>query len=342
MNFRRRLTSLLALGLLPVCASVALAADEAPPPSSSAVSAQGEIPPPEPISEALTLAASNGRDVLVVFDASELGGWCERMRREVLSHPSFGPGVARGFVPVILDHTRKATAEAEARRRTLAYERRLGVTGFPSVLLLDSTGRAYARTGYRGNGPAAFLRHLYELRSLREKRDALIAKSRRNSGYIRAEHLANALRTIDGSLASEYAPLFEELRAVDKTDRHGVLLDYDIIRLTRRARDAARAARSQAAALREFDEFLAARRTLPPAKRQRVLVERFAYLDRSGADGLSRLERSQSRLAELRAMLALAPESPEAPRIRKLFEDEAREMQRVHREAVEGEHAASP
>lgn len=327
MTLRRRLPWLPALAFALLCPQVVLGENEPPPPSSSAASALVETPPPKAITDAIAKAAETARDVLVVFDASDLGGWCERMRKEILSHPKFIKGVEAGFVTVILDHSRKIPGEEETRRRLLAYERRLDVGRFPSVLLLDSAGRAYARTGYIGDNPDVFLKHLAELRAIRERRDALIAKARRNSGYIRAEHLANALRTIDGSLVAEYAPLFEELRAADSADKHGVILDYDINRLFGDARETARSARNPGAARRMFDDFLAARPQMPALRRQRVLLERFRYLDKTGADGLSRLERSLKKISELREMLALAPKSPEAARINKLIEDESLEIQ---------------
>ncbi len=335
---RLLLTLLLASGLLP------LPALGAPEPAAPQTREQAQSRPraPTAVQTAVEAARKTGRDVLVVFDASEMGTWCDLMRRDILNDPSFAKGVSGAFVTVVLDHSRKDGDDPEERRLQNAFERRLGVTGFPSVLLLDGQGRAYARTGYRGSDVPAYIAHLTGLRALRERRDALIAKSRRNSGYIRAEHLANALRTIDGSLAAEYDELFEELRATDPADKRGVLLDYDLARLAPRAREAARAARHPAAGLRVFDDFLAQTHSLPDDKRQRVLHMRFDYLDKTGADGLSRMQRCERRLQELRAMLALAPDSPVAPRIRKLIEDEEDARTAVLRAAVEAPLTRAP
>lgn len=329
MKLRRSFFALLIAGALASAAPVASGAGEAPETPVEQSESAAPVALPENFLKGLEEARKSGRDVIVVLNAADWGGWCERLRADILQKPAFIAGAAKDFVTVNLDFPQKTRPPEADHRSNLAFARKYSVTGFPVVLLFDSAGRAYARTGYTTADAAEYLGRLTGLKKTRMRRDELIARAHRNKGDIRADLLAKALRMIDGSLTPGYPELFEELRALDASDRSGAILDYDISLLHIRAGDAARAARSPGAGLWEYDAFLAAHPVMPPVKRQRVLLERFAYLDRAGMDGLSRIARHERHLDKLGEMLALAPNSENAKKIRQLIETQENELQKL-------------
>jgi len=88
----------------------------------------------------LSEAVAAGRPVLVdVY--TDWCGWCKRMDRDVYARQDVQDYLARKFVTVKLDAESNQAARYETRTwtsRTLA--RRLGVTGYPTTLFLDSKG----------------------------------------------------------------------------------------------------------------------------------------------------------------------------------------------------------
>ena len=296
---------------------------------SSSVAPADNPPTPEAVAKAIAGSKNGARDILVVFNSSDTEGWCGKIRREILAKPEFTAALKDRFTVVALDFPRHTAAPDEERRINAAYARHYGITGYPVLLLLDKNGRPYAKTGYRPGGPAPYAKHLGDLRTAREKRDGLVAKALKNKGDIRVELLASALRSIDASLAGDYGDLFEELRKADPADRHKVVFEYDLMRVIERARAKAVASHNRAAALLEFDSFLAGRPDLPKDRLQRVLLERFAFLPTAGDDGLSRQARHQQRLDQLKAMRELAPGSPLVGKISGLIAEQEGELQKL-------------
>lgn len=334
MNRSRLFLSLLSAGAMAMAPFV-VRADSVPAASTEKMRAEMPVPLPENFKTGLAEARKTKRDVLVVLNISDRTSWCERLRVDIMEQPAFSSGAAKDFVTVHLDFAQKTKAPEEEHRRNLAFARKYSVTGFPVVLLFDASGRAYARTGYTTAAVGEYLAHLGNLKKNRERRDALIDKAHRYKGDIRADLLSKALRMIDGSLTPGYPELFEELRSIDPSDRSGAILDYDISLLLIRAGDGARTARSPSAGLREYDAFLDTHPKLPKEKRQRVLLERFAYLDRSGADGLSRAARTEGNITRLNEMLELAPKSEWAPKIRRLLDAHQAELAKLREDPKE-------
>jgi protein disulfide-isomerase len=334
MNRGRLIFSLLSAGAFALAPFV-VRAENTPPASSDKPTSEPPTPLPDNFRKGIEEARKTGRDVLVVLNISDWTGWCERLRVDIMEQPTFAAGAQKDFVTVHLDFPKSAKSPEEEHRRNLAFARKYNVTGFPVVLLFDSSGRAYARTGYTTSAVGEYVAQLGELKKNRTRRDALIDKAHRNKGDIRADLLSKALRMIDGSLTPGYPELFEELRAIDPVDRSGAILDYDISLLLIRAGDAARTARSPSAGLWEYDAFLSAHAVMPKEKRQRVLLERFAYLDRSGADGLSRAERAERNITRLKEMLELAPKSESATKIRRLLDTHGAELAKLREDPGE-------
>jgi tetratricopeptide (TPR) repeat protein len=68
-----------------------------------------------------------------------------------------------------------------------------GVQGFPTVLILDPQGRAYARTGYQEGGAEGYLKHLGELSPRKEE----IQKLREQAGK---GPKADQIKSVEGLL----------------------------------------------------------------------------------------------------------------------------------------------
>ncbi len=107
-------------------------------------------------------AAAEKKDILIDFTGSDWCGWCIKLDKEVFSTPEFK--AQKDFVLVSLDFPRKKEIPAEAKAKNEALMQKWGVQGFPTIILTNAAGEAYAQTGYQDGGPVKYLAHLAELR----------------------------------------------------------------------------------------------------------------------------------------------------------------------------------
>lgn len=107
-------------------------------------------------------AAAEKKDILVDFTGSDWCGWCIKLDKEVFSTEAFK--AQKDFVLVALDFPRRKEIPADQKAKNEALMRQWGVRGFPTIILTNASGEAYARTGYQAGGPEKYLPHLAELR----------------------------------------------------------------------------------------------------------------------------------------------------------------------------------
>lgn len=112
--------------------------------------------------EAKRLAAETKRPILADFTGSDWCGWCIKLDKEVFSQAAFQTYAEANLVLFVADFPRKAQADdLKKQNRQLADQ--YGIEGFPTILLLDATGKELARTGYRPDGAEEYVAHLKSL-----------------------------------------------------------------------------------------------------------------------------------------------------------------------------------
>jgi len=132
------------------------------------------------LDEAKKVAAKEKKDILVDFTGSDWCGYCIKLHAEVFDKPEF-EAFARNYVLVELDFPNKKPQPPEEKAKNKAAQAKYGVSGFPTVLLLDAkTGEAFARqSGYGpGTGPKAYLEKFAGAKNTPEARSALVAEAK--------------------------------------------------------------------------------------------------------------------------------------------------------------------
>ena len=116
--------------------------------------------------EALAIAKKEGKDLLVDFTGSDWCGWCIRLNEEVFHTDKFKGWAPDQFVLTMLDFPRGEDVKAKVPNpeRNQELQQAWGVQGFPTIMLVSSTGKPYAKTGYQAGGPAAYIEHLQTLK----------------------------------------------------------------------------------------------------------------------------------------------------------------------------------
>jgi thioredoxin-related protein len=109
---------------------------------------------------ALKEAKKDGKVVLVDFSGSDWCGWCIRLDKEVFNKPAFKKFAKKKLVLVMLDFPRNKPQTNKLKAANQRLAQKYGVRGFPTVLLLDATGKVLLKTGYQAGGPKKYIKHL--------------------------------------------------------------------------------------------------------------------------------------------------------------------------------------
>ncbi|MCA8941677.1 MAG: thioredoxin family protein [Planctomycetes bacterium] len=177
--------------LLPVTAQDPVPAD-APKPADDHATWEADY------DVALAKAKKAGKDLLVDFTGSDWCGWCIRLHEEVFDHEEFWKPASEKFVFVALDfpNGEEAKAKVPNPERNEELKNLHGIQGFPTILLINTDGDVFGRTGYREGGPVPYVEHLNEI-SKQGKMDLakvreIVAKAAKAEGDARTALIGEA------------------------------------------------------------------------------------------------------------------------------------------------------
>jgi thioredoxin-related protein len=115
--------------------------------------------------EAVKIAKAEKKDLFVDFTGSDWCGWCKKLDGEVFSHEEFLTAAKKSFVLVALDFPRDEAVKAKVPnpKRNEELQKKYGIEGFPTLLLMTAEGEVFGQMGYMAGGPAAFVPAMDEL-----------------------------------------------------------------------------------------------------------------------------------------------------------------------------------
>ena len=110
-------------------------------------------------------ARAENKMVLIDFTGSDWCPPCKILNKEVFSQPQFADYAAKNLVLLEIDFPRlkKQSDEEKSANEKLAGE--FGIEGFPTIVILDPSGKVVGQLGYMPGGPTAFIAALEKLRS---------------------------------------------------------------------------------------------------------------------------------------------------------------------------------
>jgi thiol-disulfide isomerase/thioredoxin len=145
----------------------------APRPLPPAVGPAAQIPEPFDPNAKLTWSTDydgsleraklEHKHVLLFFTGSDWCGWCKKLNREILTTGEFVEYAQGKLILVELDYPRQKPQSYEVKVQNRMLESRYSVTGFPTVVILDYTGKSVARLGYQAGGPGPFISQIQAL-----------------------------------------------------------------------------------------------------------------------------------------------------------------------------------
>lgn len=116
------------------------------------------------VPQAQAQAKKNNKLVLMDFTGSDWCPWCIKLRNEVFDTQEFKTYADKNLVLVEVDFPRKKVQSAELKKANAALERKYGIQGYPTVIVLNADGKKVGELGYQPGGPKPFLAALDKLK----------------------------------------------------------------------------------------------------------------------------------------------------------------------------------
>ena len=106
-------------------------------------------------------AKAEGKYMLIDFSGSDWCGWCVKLDKEVFSMNAFKNYAKENLVLVLADFPRdKSKQSAALQKQNKSLAEKFGVRGFPTVYILDPSGKPIDKTGYQDGGPEAYVEYI--------------------------------------------------------------------------------------------------------------------------------------------------------------------------------------
>ena len=116
-------------------------------------------------SKAQAQAKADHKMVLMDFNGSDWCPPCKALRKNVLSSPEFIKYANEHLVLLDVDFPRTKELPAGQKAANEALAQKFGVDGFPTVIVLDSEGKAIKKSvGYDGQSAKEFVAELQKLK----------------------------------------------------------------------------------------------------------------------------------------------------------------------------------
>ncbi len=110
--------------------------------------------------QAIKQAAAEKKPLLMDFTGSDWCGWCIRLDKEVFSQPEFVDYANQNLVLLKLDFPRKKEQSKAEKEQNENLAKKYEIEGFPTIVVLDSTGKQLGQLGYEKGGAKSWIASL--------------------------------------------------------------------------------------------------------------------------------------------------------------------------------------
>lgn len=176
-------------------------------------------------------AAEEGKLILVDFSGSDWCQWCIRLDKEVFSKKEFLDGAKDKFVLVFIDSPQDKNRLSElGKAQNKKLVEKYGVRGFPTVLVLDETGKLILQTGYVRGGAKNYLKHLDEALEDRKTMINLECEIRdlEVGSKMRVEKIHDVMKGVRAEEQLKHRAMIDEILAFDADGAAGMREHYPL------------------------------------------------------------------------------------------------------------------
>lgn len=107
--------------------------------------------------QAVAQSKKTGHPILMDFTGSDWCIWCQRLKKEVFTTPEFKAWAEKNVVLLELDFPQSTPQADSLKKQNAQLAEKYNIEGYPTVLIVDATGKVKAQTGYEKGGPSAWI-----------------------------------------------------------------------------------------------------------------------------------------------------------------------------------------
>lgn len=107
--------------------------------------------------QAVVQSKKSGHPILMDFTGSDWCIWCQKLKKEVFSTPEFQAWAEKNVVLLELDYPHSVPQPEAVKKQNAQLAEKYNIEGYPTVLIVDATGKVKAQTGYVKGGPSAWI-----------------------------------------------------------------------------------------------------------------------------------------------------------------------------------------
>lgn len=117
-------------------------------PLSAAEKGSGQIKWFDDYSKAVAEAKASNKPLLLFFTGSDWCMWCKKIEKEMFQTQGFVQEAGNSFVFVDVDFPMNKKLPENLVAQNASLKKKFGVTGFPTIIILNSQENFVAETGY--------------------------------------------------------------------------------------------------------------------------------------------------------------------------------------------------
>ena len=168
-------------------------------------------------------AAEQKKDLMIEFTGSDWCPPCMQLRANVFSKPDFQKEAQKNFVLLELDYPRSKEQSAEVKAANQKLAEQYGVTGFPTVVFADASGKPFG--GFVGGRPREdvmkAIQDALKNKEALQAAEANVAKASTDEAKVAA--LMEVLKLAPKDYVDNfYGDVKAEIKKLDKDDKSGL------------------------------------------------------------------------------------------------------------------------
>lgn len=111
----------------------------------------------EKYDEAVAASKKSGLPILADFTGSDWCGYCIALHKEVFDTKEFKEWAVKNVVLLEVDFPQQKAQDAALKAKNQELQKKYDIQGYPTILILDATGKKLGGLGYQKGGPKLWI-----------------------------------------------------------------------------------------------------------------------------------------------------------------------------------------
>jgi thioredoxin-related protein len=108
-------------------------------------------------------AKDENKVILADFTGSDWCSWCIKLKKEVFDQDVFKSFAEKKLIMLEVDFPQAKKQSKSEKEQNAKLQKEFGISGYPTIILMDADGKKINQTGYQSGGPENYIKHIESL-----------------------------------------------------------------------------------------------------------------------------------------------------------------------------------